>query len=109
MSRACVRALRALSVAAARPVSLLSSYSTSSPVFPSSAPNPLRPSLKVSLAQTPGRRGWSQDAAVKGDSRRGSTACPHLLCTEPARAQVFLLGGSRGRGAVERDRRSLGS
>lgn len=99
-----MRAVRALSVAAgtqqpaARPVSLLSSYSASSPVFLSSAPNPLRPPLKVSLAETPGRSSWSQDATVEGDPRRGSTACRHLLRTEPARAQVLLLGGSRGEG-----------
>ncbi|KAK7810968.1 hypothetical protein U0070_024305 [Myodes glareolus] len=99
--------VRALSVAAgtqqpaARPVSLLSSHSTSSPIFPSSAPNPLRPPLKVSLAETPGCSGWSPDAAVEGDPRRGSFAGTCSAPNPPERRFSDLAGAGGGVRALE--------
>lgn len=102
VSRACVRAIRALSVAAgtqqpaARPVSLLPSSSAAS-LGPSTTHSlASRPPLKVSLAQRFRRNGWSQDAVVEGDPRRGSAASTCSAPNPPERRFSSHLAGAGG-------------
>lgn len=73
--------------------------------LPPPIPLALRPPLKVSLAQTLRRNGWSQDAlVVERDPRRGSAASTCSAPNPPERRFSSHLAGAGGRGAVARIR-----